>query len=79
MLIRCRPGIFFSSEAPSVQCVFVLAGTLDNRGLHLKAVSALAKALQNQSFEERWMKARNSDELKQLFFTAEKSRDDKPI
>jgi mannitol/fructose-specific phosphotransferase system IIA component (Ntr-type) len=66
LLARCREGIFFSELAPKVQAVFVLAGTRDQRDYHLYVLSAIAQAVQQTHFQEKWLRARNVSSLRVL-------------
>ena len=66
LLVRCKPGIYFSELAPHVTAVFVLVGTRDQRDHHLYALSTLAKIVQQPHFEEKWLKARNQWALRNI-------------
>ena len=66
LLVRCKPGIYFSELAPSVKAAFVLVGTRDLRQHHLFALSSIAKAVQQPQFRERWMRAMNQWTLRNM-------------
>ncbi|HKK89810.1 MAG TPA: cation:proton antiporter [Desulfobacteraceae bacterium] len=66
LLARCQKGIYFSESAPAVPAVVVLAGSRDQRALHLKALSAIARSALDPRFENQWRRARNHDALRQL-------------
>ena len=69
LLARNREGIYFSELAPKVSAVFVLVGTMDQRNYHLYILSAIAEAVQQTQFQERWRKAKNDTTLRNLVRT----------
>jgi len=66
LLARSKEGIYFSELAPKVSAVFVLVGTRDQRNYHLYILSAIAEAVQQTKFQERWRKAKNETTLRNL-------------
>ncbi len=74
LVARCRQGIAFSDAAPEVKAVFVLAGTLDERPFHLRALAAVAGIVQDPRFEERWNAARNADSLRDILLLGKRKR-----
>ena len=69
LLTRCKEGIYFSELAPRVSAVFTLVGTRDQRNFHLYILSSIAKAVQQTRFQDRWHKAKNDTELRNLILT----------
>ncbi len=74
VIVRCRQGIDFGDGQASVQAVFALAGTMDMRIYHLKALAALAQIVQNSSFEQRWMRATTESDLQDVLILASRRR-----
>jgi len=74
VLARSREGIFFSDMAPKVHAVFVLAGTRDERNFHLRALAAIAQIAQHAGFLQRWVQARNTDELRDIILLGKRRR-----
>ncbi len=74
VLVRCRPGIHFSDLHAPVHTVFVLVGSADERGYHLRALMNIAQIVQSPGFEERWMQAINSDQLRSVVLLSERQR-----
>ncbi len=66
LMARAREGIRFSELAPKVRAVFVLVGTRDQRNYHLYVLSAIAEIVQQPHFQERWLKARNTNTLRNM-------------
>ena len=58
----------------SVKAIFVLAGTIDERNFHLQALSAIAQIVNTPDFEEKWLKAKTVQHLKDLIFFSERRR-----
>ena len=75
LLARCKKGIEFSPSQPLVYAAFVLIGSKDERNFHLRALSAIAQIVMSPHFENKWMRAKNREALKQLVLTADRKRD----
>jgi mannitol/fructose-specific phosphotransferase system IIA component (Ntr-type) len=74
VIARCSPGITFPGDAGSVQSVFVLAGSADQRTSHLRALSAIAQTVQGPDFERAWQDAPDSEALRRLVLGANRRR-----
>jgi len=74
LLARCREGIHFSSEYPSIKAVFVLIGTKDERNFHLKVLSSIAQIVSDTDFEGKWMEARDERALKDVVLLGKRMR-----
>jgi mannitol/fructose-specific phosphotransferase system IIA component (Ntr-type) len=74
LMARHGDGIRFPGEETPVKTVFVLAGSLDQRGHHLKALMQIAHTVQESHFEERWNAARGSEELRDLVLMSTRKR-----
>ena len=74
LLSRCTHGIYFSEESPKVQIVFVIAGTKDERTFHLQTLAAIAQIVQNPNFEKNWLKAKNTERLRDVILLGERKR-----
>ncbi len=75
LIARCRPGIYFSDQAPEVRIVFILAGTRDERNFHLRALSAIAQIAHEEKFENRWMQATDEQGLRDIILLASRQRE----
>jgi basic amino acid/polyamine antiporter, APA family len=75
LLARSRQGIVFDDPERPVHMVFVLLGTRDERSFHLKSLMWIAQIAQNPDFRQRWMNARNTDELRDIILLAARDRD----
>jgi mannitol/fructose-specific phosphotransferase system IIA component (Ntr-type) len=73
-LVRCRPGVKFDELHRPVQTAFVLVGSRDERNFHLKALMAVAHIIQEHGFEERWLSARNPEQLRDIVLLARRKR-----
>ncbi len=74
VVLRCCAGVRFSAEAPGVHTIFALAGSVDMRRTHLRALSAIAQIVQNPEFENQWLAAEGVREMRKLLLTAERKR-----
>ncbi len=75
LLVRSRDGIVFSQGVPPVHAVFVLVGSRDERNYHLRALMHTAQITQDRDFDSKWMKARNTEELRYVVLLGERRRD----
>lgn len=72
LIVRVREGIVFPGETEPVYAVLVIASSPDQRGFHLRALSAIAQVAQTPDFESRWRGARGPTELRELILEAER-------
>ena len=73
-IIRCKEGVKFTDSEDSVKAVFVLGGTQEKRLLHLKTLAAIATLVDKKGFEQEWLNAANTIELKNLMVLSERKR-----
>lgn len=73
LMARAKAGIIFANDEV-VHIIFVLVGSVDERNLHLKVLAAIAQIMQDPKFDQRWLQARNEDELKNIVLLAERRR-----
>ena len=73
-LVRAKLGVIFSEDSSPVHTIFVLVGTRDERNFHLRALAAIAQIAQDKEFDEKWLTARNSEELRDIILLAERKR-----
>jgi mannitol/fructose-specific phosphotransferase system IIA component (Ntr-type) len=66
--------VFFSKQASSVKAVFVIIGSRDERHAHLQALAAIAQIIHGNHFEERWLQAKNKNQLRDLLLLSERRR-----
>jgi APA family basic amino acid/polyamine antiporter len=74
LIARCKQGVRFSKQAPSVKAVFVIIGSKDERHAHLQALAAIAQIIHANHFEERWLQAKNENQLRDLLLLSERKR-----
>ena len=74
ILIRAQQGIEFSAEQAQVKAIFVLAGSMSERNIHLKSLSAIAQIVQNKDFEKKWMNANFKKNLKDIILLGDRRR-----
>lgn len=74
LLARCKEGIIFSEDRPSIHAVFVLIGTKDERNFHLFALSAVAQIVQDPHFDKRWLNAKSKEGLRDIVLLGKRKR-----
>ncbi len=74
VLVRSKEGVVFSELAPPVHTVFVLAGSMDERNFHLRALMNIAQIVQEEGFEARWLDARNAEQLRDIVLLSTRQR-----
>ena len=74
LIARCKPGIYFSVEAPEVHAVIVLAGSRTERNFHLRCLTAIAQVIQAPDFESRWLAAPGEQALRDTLVLSRRPR-----
>ena len=74
MLIRSKLGVKFSEEQQDVKAIFVLAGPMAERHIHLKSLSAIAQIVQSKEFEAKWLTANQKTNLRDIVLLGERRR-----
>jgi mannitol/fructose-specific phosphotransferase system IIA component (Ntr-type) len=75
LIVRCKKGIVFSELHPPVTTSFILIGSMDERNYHLRALMNIAHIVQEADFDERWNKARNMEELRDVILLSKRQRE----
>lgn len=78
MLIRSNTGMSFSGQQQPVKTMFVLMGSIDQRNYHLRALMAIANIIHDGQFRDRWEKAGNPEELRDVILLSGRERDQVP-
>ncbi|MCK5343487.1 MAG: PTS sugar transporter subunit IIA, partial [Candidatus Heimdallarchaeota archaeon] len=75
ILVRAKAGIIFPNDR-IVHVAFVLVGASGKQGpsIHLKDLAAIAQIANNKDFDEKWLEAKNEDELRSILLLAERYR-----
>jgi APA family basic amino acid/polyamine antiporter len=73
ILVRAKTGIIFPDDN-IVHTAFVLVGSAGERSLHLKDLAAIAQITQDPGFDQKWLEARDKDELRNLILLAKRTR-----
>lgn len=74
VLVRCVPGVVFPGRDQPVTSAFVLAGSRDERNFHLKALMAIAHIVEEPGFNERWLQARDEEDLRDILLLSKRAR-----
>ncbi len=73
-LARCKGGVNFTEDTDPVHIIFILAGTMDERNFHLKALMAIAQITTASGFDEAWNNCRTSEGLRDLILLSQRNR-----
>jgi mannitol/fructose-specific phosphotransferase system IIA component (Ntr-type) len=77
-LVRCRKGIVVGEDRPDIRAAFVLIGSEDERNYHLRALMAIAHIVEDTGFMDRWLKAPDSEHLRDMVLLADRRRQASP-
>lgn len=75
VLVRSLEGVTFPKSPEPVKVMFFLAGSEDERNYHLRALMAIAQIAQEKNFEQRWLDARDIEEVRNLILLSTRKRD----
>ncbi len=73
--VRAKEGIVFSPEEEPVYIIFVLAGSMDERNFHLRALMAIAQIMREPTFFKNWMRMKDKDALRLLILSSTRKRE----
>jgi mannitol/fructose-specific phosphotransferase system IIA component (Ntr-type) len=74
LLVRAKQGIIFPDAPEPVHIIFVLVGTRDMRHSHLRALMAIAQIAQQHDFDERWLSAATTKDLRDIMLLGQRKR-----
>jgi len=74
LICRCREGIVFAESESPVHSVFVIIDSDDERNFFLRVLSAIVQIVQNPRFDEKWLKAQDTDALRDLILLGKRIR-----
>lgn len=69
-LIRTKRGAMFSDDGPPVNAAFLILFSKDEKNFYLNSLMWLMQLCKVEGFEERWRKAGNRKELKDIIIDA---------
>lgn len=73
LLVRSVEGLRLGAEGEPVHAVFFLLSPMDKPGQHLRLLGHLATHVDDEGFVERWLAARDHDELRRTLLREERS------
>ena len=74
LLVRCNEGVVFSQLQEPVKTAFILIGSADERNYHLRALMTVAHIVSEEGFEDRWFRAKNPEQLRDIVLLSERDR-----
>ncbi len=74
LMARAKKGIRFSENAETVEAIFLLVGSRDERNFHLRALAAIAQTVQDEHFQKRWADAPGPQGLRDVVLLSNRGR-----
>ena len=74
LMARAKKGIRFSQDAETVEAIFLLVGSRDERNFHLRALAAIAQTVQDEQFQKRWADAPGLQGLRDVVLLSNRGR-----
>ncbi|MFP4140105.1 MAG: amino acid permease [Planctomycetota bacterium] len=74
LIARAKKGIRFSQDAETVEAIFLLVGSRDERNFHLRALAAIAQTVQDEQFQKRWADAPGPQGLRDVVLLSNRGR-----
>jgi len=74
LLVRSKDGIIFPDAPEPVHIVFILIGTRDRRRSHLRALMAIAQIAQHHEFDDKWLSAPTTKDLRDIILLGTRKR-----
>jgi amino acid transporter/mannitol/fructose-specific phosphotransferase system IIA component (Ntr-type) len=74
IIVRCKDGIQFTEKENAVKAVFAFVGTKEERTFHLRTLASIAALAQQQDFEEKWLKAKDTHYLRDFVLLSNRFR-----
>lgn len=71
---RCKKGVIFPRVNTSINTIFAIVGSKDQRLYHLKALAAIAQITREADFEKKWLEAKDEEGLRKIILSAERKR-----
>jgi mannitol/fructose-specific phosphotransferase system IIA component (Ntr-type) len=74
MVVRCREGIRFNEKRDSVKAVFLFISSPTLRKTHLRTLASIASLTREESYEMKWMSAKNENYLRDMILLSKRER-----
>ena len=70
ILVRNKKGIIFSDDMPPIHALFVIVSSPDQQSFYFHSLMWMVQISECEDFEERWLIARNSEELRDIILSS---------
>jgi basic amino acid/polyamine antiporter, APA family len=74
VVVRSRPGVVFEPDGEPVCAIFVLAASPEDREFYMEALVAVAEVAGQTEFDQRWLRARGPEALREIVRAGERHR-----
>jgi len=66
IIVRSKMGIFLADDVDPIRVFFIIVATPDKQSLYLHTLMWLIQIAEETDFEDEWIKAKDSDELREI-------------
>jgi mannitol/fructose-specific phosphotransferase system IIA component (Ntr-type) len=74
ILVRSKKGIFISDDVDPINAFFVIVASPDQQSYYLHSLMWIVQIAEETDFEDEWIKAKDSDELREIILKSWKKR-----
>ena len=74
IIVRSKMGIFLADDVDPVHAFFIIVGSPDKQSLYLHTLMWIIQIAEETDFEEEWIKAKDDEELRDIFLKSWKKR-----
>jgi amino acid transporter/mannitol/fructose-specific phosphotransferase system IIA component (Ntr-type) len=74
IIVRSKMGIFLADDTPPVHAFFIIVASPDMNSLYLHSLMWIVQIAEETDFEEEWLKAKDEEELREIFLKSWKNR-----
>jgi len=69
ILVRSKKGIILSDDVDPIHAFFVIVASPDQQSFHMHSLMWVIQIAEENYFEEKWINAQNSEELRDIFLS----------
>ena len=73
-VFRCKDGIKFSEKHPEIKAVFLFVSSPKLNKLHLQTLASIATLIKDDSFQEKWLNAKDENYLRDLILLRKRKK-----
>ena len=74
IIVRSKMGIFLANDLPPIHAFFIIVASPDTKSLYLHSLMWIVQIAEETDFEIEWQKAKDEEELRDIFLKSWKKR-----